>query len=314
MTGEIATALKDLKLPLTNLNIDVGMNTSDTIMASILKTYCSNLRHLTLYRGPFAIPFVMFPFEITFPELTTLELAESITDDFNFLLFTPKLQKLSICESPDSEPPLLPTSMIFQTSETALNSSSLPIHLRTFRLDYDCSLGDVKKLVRWFPELKSLRMYLDNESVRLICGEWKDLEELEILGDKVTDEGITGLSLTSLDSQYVLTKNTLSICGLKCKTHTLIQLHFKCSSFKSSITITYALFSIAGVHHEKLRNVYFDIRFIGKSRLSSHAPIEAFRTLFQLRKPIVLHVWKISGCKVLDYWIIPVVSNYTTGY
>lgn len=206
----------DLKLPLTHLNLDVGMNTSDLIMASILKTYCTKLRHLTLYRGPYAIQFVNFPFDITFPELITLEIAESITDDFNFVLFTPKLQKLSICESPDAEPPILPTSMIMNT-EDVLRTSAIPVHLRIFRLDYDCSLGDVRKLVRWFPEIKSLRMYLDNESVRLICGEWKHLEELEILGDKVDDEGITGLSLTSLDSQYVLTKNTLSICYLKCK-------------------------------------------------------------------------------------------------
>ncbi|ODN05891.1 hypothetical protein Ocin01_00765 [Orchesella cincta] len=249
LTGPTAQLLMDLKLPITNLNMDVGMNTSDLIMASILKTYCNTLRHLTMYRGPFAIPFVKFPFDITFPELITLELAESITDDFNFVLFTPKLQKLSICESPDSEPPILPTDMITNTEPVFKNAS--PIHLHQLRLDYDCTLGDVRKLVRWFPEIKSLRMYLDNESFRLICGEWKDLEELEILGDKVTDEGITGLSLTSNSSQYVLTKNSLSIRSLQ-SLRVFIMKNYGMSTSISDLSVNHGFLLMHRLNHLEL--------------------------------------------------------------
>jgi len=34
---------------------------------------------------------------------------------------------------------------------------------------------------------------MDNESFRTVCGEWKKLEELEVLGEKLTTEGITGI-------------------------------------------------------------------------------------------------------------------------
>lgn len=277
LTGPVAQLLMDLKLPITHLNLDVGMNTSDLIMANILRAYCNTLRYLTMYRGPFAIPFVMFPFDITFPELITLELAESITDDFNFVSFTPKLQKLSICESPSSEPPILPTAMIMNTEPVL--KSPLPFHLRKFRLDYDCSLGDVRKLVRWFPLIKTLRMYLRNESFRLICGEWKDLEELEILGDNVTDEGITGLSFTSMDSQLVVTKNTLSIRSLKCRWPDYLFKLLKQVHVQNNYDNDH--FSAACLHHEELRNVYFNIWHISTSRISQHESLNAPGTLLE---------------------------------
>jgi len=210
------SALMELKLPLTHLNIDIGVNCNESLLSQLLEQYSKVLIRLTIYRGPLGVPMVNFPFDINFPKLERLEITETVSDTFSLIQYMPNLRQLSVCEPPEVEPPLLPTDMIFKTSYDFPNAS-LPVNLHTLHVDYDCSYGDVRKLVHWFPNVKSVRIHLDNESFRTVCGEWKNVEELDILGDKVNDEGITGLKLKTENGVDIRIQNPLNITTLKRK-------------------------------------------------------------------------------------------------
>jgi hypothetical protein len=212
----IMNAFIDLKLPLIQLDIDVGAVCNEYLLAMMLKQYSQRLIKFTIYRGPLGVPYVSFPFDIIFPRLRRLEITETVSDTFNLIQFMPNLENLAVCEPPDVEPPMMPTDMIFKTNYE-FPDALIPRNLRVLRIDYSCSYGDVRKVVHWFPNVKSVRLYLDNESFRTVCGEWKDIEELEILGDHLTDEGITGLKLKTENGRDFTIKNPLCITSLTSK-------------------------------------------------------------------------------------------------
>ncbi|CAL8112084.1 unnamed protein product [Orchesella dallaii] len=76
--------------------------------------------------------------------------------------------------------------------------------LTEFRFDYTCSREDVRNLTIWFPNIKKLRMPLDNDQFSKVCKRWRDLKEIVILGNDMTDHGITGRILPCKHYQHTL--------------------------------------------------------------------------------------------------------------
>lgn len=202
--------LISLDLPLKELNIDIGANVNEILIQKLLQRYSKQLEKLIIYRGPLGDPMKNFPFDVMFPNLLSVELTETVSDVMDFVQFMPSLRKLSLCEPPEVEPPFLPTDMV---QKTPLNfpKISYSSNVTDLRVDYDITTFDVKKLVCWFPVVTRARLYLDNEGMRAVAAEWPKLEELEVLGERLTEEGVTGHFVKVVNKMEVPHYNTMNL-------------------------------------------------------------------------------------------------------
>ncbi|CAL8112066.1 unnamed protein product [Orchesella dallaii] len=170
--------IQELKLPLQTLTIDLGISTSGNIVHDILETHHKTLKKLDVYRGPRAKPFLEFPFGVNLEALQAISCTDRLFMNLHFMKLTPNLKRL----------------LIFDASE----GNGHPF--------LESEIEDVKNLTIWFPNIKKLRMPLDNDQFSKICKRWRDLEEIMILdhGNEMTDYGITGRVLPCENYQPML--------------------------------------------------------------------------------------------------------------
>jgi len=167
-----------------------------------------------VYRGPLATPITGFPFELTFPNLRYFEMTETVADSISCVIAMPALESFNLCEPPEIEPPFLPSDIVSNTDSLSVQNY-LPFKLTNLRIEYDISASDVKKLVRCFPYVKRVNLYLDDEGLKKVCGEWPLLEELNVLGAKVSPAAITGIRESQIDGQKVATRTSPNLLDLQ---------------------------------------------------------------------------------------------------
>lgn len=97
-------ALIAMKIPLKQLDLDVGVAVDEVLFSSLLWRYAKTLTKLFLYRGPPAIPMPNFPFHAPLENLRHLQITITVALSLDFLPNMPNLKTLVLCEPPDIEP------------------------------------------------------------------------------------------------------------------------------------------------------------------------------------------------------------------
>ncbi|CAL8112615.1 unnamed protein product [Orchesella dallaii] len=201
----ICELIHELKLPLETLTIDLGVSTSANIVQDVLETHQKTLKKLDVYRGPMAKPFYEFPFGVNLQALQEISCSDRIFMNLHFMKFAPNLKRLLIFDESDGNGiPILDSEIIRNTFPSEMERPNVGKFVTEFRFDYTCSREDVRNLTIWFPNIKKLKMPLDNDQFSKVCKRWRDLEEIFILGNEMTDHGITGRILPCKNYQPTL--------------------------------------------------------------------------------------------------------------
>ncbi|CAL8149517.1 unnamed protein product [Orchesella dallaii] len=233
--GPINFLLKSLQLPLTSLTLDIGSDTYPSDFKIMLETYANSLRKLVVFRkdGRSLIPDVShrdFPFGVQLESLAELRLlGTAVTPNLKFMRFMPNLRSVFLAQETGSSmmdmEPFLSDSHLFSDlrkrqmeHEWGYLCSVFPVGNTNFsqmentvfpkieefilcgKNDTVCSAEQVAALARIMPNLKKVRVGLDNDGFRIVCSAWKEMELLIIHPCEVNACGITG-TLPGLQTQ-----------------------------------------------------------------------------------------------------------------
>ncbi|CAL8115618.1 unnamed protein product [Orchesella dallaii] len=104
LSDRILTPLQILRLPLTSLSFDIGIQTRAEVFGEILRIHAPTLKQLTVYRAPYIRAFPDFPFGTLLNFLEELTAIGPIFQDLLFLEFTPRLRRLIIVDEDSDKP------------------------------------------------------------------------------------------------------------------------------------------------------------------------------------------------------------------
>ncbi|CAL8075644.1 unnamed protein product [Orchesella dallaii] len=220
--------LEKLDFPLSSLTLDIGSYTEPSYFKRILEIYANTLRKLVVYREDGYVPrpdlsLQNFPFEVQLNSLTDLRLlGTAVTPNLHFFQYAPNLRSVFLVHDAgtsmlnigsllsdhdlfttlrnrqsqntwrDNSPGACP---VRNTDFTQLQNTILP-NMEEFILcgkhDRICSREQVTALARLMPNLKKVRLGLDNDGFWSVCSAWKELELLIIQPCDVKNSGITG--------------------------------------------------------------------------------------------------------------------------
>jgi len=126
----------------------------------------------------------------------------------HFMEWMPNLKELHLIYMVDNDFPLIYTDIVRNTT-TKRVLGPFP-KLEFFNMDYSLRNEDINRLYSWFPNITKLRMNLDDRSFPNVCKQWTKLIDFEVLGCKVTDDGILGDVSYAGDSKGNKTEKVLS--------------------------------------------------------------------------------------------------------
>ncbi|CAL8085819.1 unnamed protein product [Orchesella dallaii] len=201
-----------LRLPLTDFTFDIGIFTKEKVLQTIYQLHAKTLQKLTIFRCPKLEPFPNFPFDTRLNNLTEFRVSPCIVPDLEFLNLMPNLKILHTFEK-DREDHIhksreLGEFWFFSTTnllngseskdqdgseEVPWNIKKLP-QLEEFIHGVEfCKPRKVVELAKIMPNLKRLRLQVDNIGFSVICKLWKGLEELDIRGSRMNEKGFIGI-------------------------------------------------------------------------------------------------------------------------
>ncbi|CAL8075650.1 unnamed protein product [Orchesella dallaii] len=226
--SETIRLLQQLRFPLSSLILDIGSCTVPSDFKRILEIYANTLRKLVIFRedghsyGP-AVSHGDFPFEVQLNSLTELRLlGTAVTPNLNFFQYAPNLRSVFLVHDAGTSMlnigSYLSDHDLFTTLRNRQNESiwgaKSPVPYPVGNTDFSklentvlpkmeefilcgkhdtvCFPEQVAALARLMPNLRKVRLGLDNDGFRILCSAWKDLELLIIQPCEVNNCGITG--------------------------------------------------------------------------------------------------------------------------
>ncbi|CAL8135104.1 unnamed protein product [Orchesella dallaii] len=178
-SGRIAE-LKEMKLPLECLTIELGRDTTFEISQQIFSLYAKTLRKLDVFRPSGSTPFPSFPSKFPLRFLSVLRMQENMCKDMSFLKLMPNLRILHICELESASSNKLASEIISATKENEMNGFTNG-SLKEFRFDYSCEADELKRLIGWFPNVQKLVIKLSTETLKIVCEGWPSLVEMGLI-------------------------------------------------------------------------------------------------------------------------------------
>ncbi|ODM89212.1 Zinc finger and BTB domain-containing protein 24 [Orchesella cincta] len=193
----IAHQLSELRLPLTSLSIDCGVLTNAYVLKKILEIHSSTLRDLKVFRAPYTRPYHGTPFRVRMEKLEKLTLVGPVCSSLNFLKYMPNLKCVRTIDpelQPLSKPfvgsrqPLPPISLVGNTNFDYLEDIKIPSLVEFLDGDAFCSQFEVNRLAEVMPNLRTLRLGLDNAGLKAVLENWQNLKTLYIEPYEVVNE------------------------------------------------------------------------------------------------------------------------------
>ncbi|CAL8076742.1 unnamed protein product [Orchesella dallaii] len=185
----ILAPLRELRLGITYLSLDITPNRGATALKQMLMMYSGTLEKLHVYRNDEStIPHQEFPYGVELPHLTHLHLTGPIIKNMNFLQKVPNLRVLML----DYECTRI-KCMTGTFSRGRWQNVVLPRMEELYLAKELCGGVTVKGLMRLMPNLKKLRIGLGNEGFAMLCKIGRNLESLVLEPNAVTESAILGI-------------------------------------------------------------------------------------------------------------------------
>ncbi|CAL8135092.1 unnamed protein product [Orchesella dallaii] len=170
--------LREMKLPLECLTIELARDTTFENVQEIFSLYANSLKKLDIFRPAPSLPFPTFPCNAPLKFLTVLRMQDNMCKDMSFLKLLPSLEILHICEvelqSWAYRPTQFSSNIIKNTNEGKMRGFKSET-VKEFRFDFPCEPDEIKKLIRWMPNVQRLMMRLRTETLELACKGWPSL-------------------------------------------------------------------------------------------------------------------------------------------